>query len=149
MRSYKSKFREIAIHSAKNSGLLLCFLMVSLVYAGLGRAQERQSNSRQISELGRENLSRAAASATDLKAILIKDAGLMVELKRWIAKDATGHGQIISDNDLTDEAIFDRLEMDVQFRSTATLLVRRGPRRTRAGTSQTDRQVRASHRPSP
>ena len=90
MRSYKSKLREIAIHSAKKSGLLWCFLSVTLVYVGLGRAQERQSNSRQISELGRENLSRAAASATDLKAILIKDAGLMVELKRWIAKDATG-----------------------------------------------------------
>src|SRR5712672_3902118 len=106
---------------SKLSSLFLCLL----VCAGLGRAQERQTNSRQISELGRENLSRAAASATDLKAILIKDAGLMVELKRWIAKDATGHGQIISDNDLTDEAIFDRLELDVQFRSTATLLVQR------------------------
>src|SRR5713226_7753646 len=125
MRIHKLNFPEMAIQSAKISRLFLCFLSVSLVYAALGRAQERQSNSRQISELGRENLSRAAASATDIKAILIKDAGLMVELKRWVAKDATGHGQIISDSDLTDEAIFDRLEMDVQFRSTATLLVQR------------------------
>jgi protein involved in polysaccharide export with SLBB domain len=91
----------------------------------LGGAQERQSGTAQISELGRENLSRAAASATDIKAVLIKDTGLMVELKRWIAKDATGHGQIISDSDLTDVAIFDRLEMDVQFRAVATLLVQR------------------------
>src|SRR5258708_9153543 len=49
----------------------------------------------------------------------------MVELKRWMAKDATGHGQIVSDSDLIDEAILDRLEMDVQFRSIATLLVQR------------------------
>src|SRR5712671_3116821 len=125
MRTSKLNFPEMAVQVVKISRLFLCFLSMSLVCAGLGRAQERQSNSRQISELGRENLSRAAASATDLKAILIKDAGLMVELKRWIAKDATGHGQIVSDSDLTDEAIFDRLEMDVQFRSTATLLVQR------------------------
>src|SRR6202166_2961043 len=125
MRSHKLNFPEAAIRSAKMSRLFLCFLSASLVCAGLGRAQERQSNSRQISELGRENLSRAAASATDIKAVLIKDAGLMVELKRWIAKDATGHGQIIGDSDLTDEAIFDRLEMDVQFRAVATLLIQR------------------------
>src|SRR5712671_2689946 len=125
MRTSKLNFPEMAVQSARVGRLFLCILGASLVCVGLGRPQERQTNSRQTSELGRENLSRAAASATDLKAILIKDAGLMVELKRWIAKDATGHGQIISDNDLTDEAIFDRLEMDVQFRSTATLLVQR------------------------
>jgi hypothetical protein len=125
MRVHKLNFPDTAIHSAAIAGLFLCFLSVSLLYPSWGRAQERQSNSRQISELGRENLSRAAASAADLKAILIKDTGLMVELKRWMAKDATGHGQIVSDSDLTDEAILDRLEMDVQFRSVATLLVQR------------------------
>src|SRR3984893_6561058 len=109
----------------KLNSMLTCFLSVLLLCASLARAQERQSGTGQISELGRENLSRAAASATDIKAVLIKDAGLMVELKRWIAKDATGHGQIISDADLTDEAIFDRLDMDVQFRAVATLLVQR------------------------
>ena len=49
----------------------------------------------------------------------------MVELKRWMAKDATTHGQIISDSDLSDDAIFDRLQADVQFRSVATMLVQR------------------------
>src|SRR6267154_1629188 len=109
----------------ETAGALLCFLSMFLLCASLARAQQRQSGTAQISELGRENLSRAAASPTDIKAVLIKDAGLMVELKRWLAKDATGHGQIVSDSDLTDEAIFDRLEMDVQFRSVATLLVQR------------------------
>jgi len=77
------------------------------------------------SELGRENLSRVAASASDIKTILVKDTGLMVELKRWVAKDATSQGQIISEADLTDDAIFDRLQADVQFRSIATQLVQR------------------------
>src|SRR5258706_411248 len=92
------------------------------------RSQERTSPSSSVvqsSELGRENLSRVAASAADIKAVLLKDTGLLVELKRWVAKDATGHGQIISDGDLTDDAIFDRLETDTQFRSIATLLVQK------------------------
>jgi polysaccharide export outer membrane protein len=122
------KIQKLGLRAARTGETILqflCFLSVLLLCASLGRAQERQSGTPQISELGRENLSRAAASATDIKAVLIKDAGLMVELKRWTAKDATSHGQIISDSDLTDEAIFDRLELDVQFRSIATLLVQR------------------------
>jgi protein involved in polysaccharide export with SLBB domain len=77
------------------------------------------------SDLGRENLSRVAASATELKIVLLKDPGLMVELRRWIAKDATDHGQVISDSDLTNDAIFERLATDSQFRSVATQLVQR------------------------
>jgi polysaccharide biosynthesis/export protein len=125
MKIHNLNFTTMALHKREIGRGHLCFLSVMLLCASWGQAQERQSGTGQISELGRENLSRAAASATDIKAVLIKDAGLMVELKRWIAKDATGHGQIISDRDLTDEAIFDRLDMDVQFRSLATLLVQK------------------------
>ena len=70
------------------------------------------------SELARENLSRVAASAAEIKTILVKDMGLMVELKRWVAKDATSQGQIISESDLTDDAIFDRLQADVHSNVT-------------------------------
>lgn len=88
------------------------------VYAQAGRPAPVAS-----SELGRENLSRVAASAGELKLVLLKDAGLLVELKRWAAKDATERGQIVSDADLTNDAIFRRLEEDVQFRAVATRLV--------------------------
>src|SRR5713101_2020023 len=106
---------------------LVLFVTLSLffVWCTPSAAQERRSAPAQASELGRENLSRVAASAADIKTVLIKDAGLRVELKRWIAKDATGHGQIISESDLTDDAVFERLEADVQFRSIATMLVQR------------------------
>ncbi len=77
------------------------------------------------SELGRQNMEHVAATVGQLVAVLHKDPGLMVELKRWVARDATDHGQLISDADLTDEAIFDRLETDVTFRSVATNLVRK------------------------
>ncbi|HYA89561.1 MAG TPA: polysaccharide biosynthesis/export family protein, partial [archaeon] len=91
----------------------------------LAAGQSQSSVRIQGSELGRENLSRVAASAAEIKIVLVKDPGLLVELKRWVAKDATGHGQIVRDSDLTDDAIFLRLENDLPFRSVATELVQR------------------------
>src|SRR6266446_986631 len=88
-------------------------------------SQTRQQTPVPQSELARQNMTHVAASVGQLVAILHRDPGLMVELKRWIAKDATDHGQLISDSDLTDEAIFDRLETDITFRSVATALVQR------------------------
>jgi len=38
-----------------------------------------------------------AASADQLKEVLVKDAGILVELKRWVAKEATDNGQIVED----------------------------------------------------
>jgi polysaccharide export outer membrane protein len=102
-----------------------CLLGALLLCNGESRGQDRRLTPMPNSELGQENLSRVAASASDIKTVLVKDTGLMVELKRWVAKDATTHGQIVSDVDLTDDAIFDRLQNDVQFRSVATLLVQR------------------------
>jgi len=49
----------------------------------------------------------------------------MVELKRWVAKEATENGQVVEDSSLTDQAIFERLEQDVAFRSVATRLLQR------------------------
>jgi protein involved in polysaccharide export with SLBB domain len=118
------------VNTEKHNLRMRVFCMVSVLFlCGTAiRAQEGQDRRRPVmptSELGRENLSRVAASAADIKTILVKDTGLMVELKRWVAKDATSQGQIISESDLTDDAIFDRLQADVQFRSIATQLVQR------------------------
>ena len=92
--------------------------------AALSFGQSRPSTPAS-SELGRMNLSHVAASASQIKAVLVGDPGLMVELKRWVAKDAGDHGQIVGESDLSDDAIFDRLETDVQFRSIATQLLQR------------------------
>ena len=102
-----------------------CALIVVLFGCVATSAQNQRPASMPSSDLGRDNQSRVAAPAADLKVVLLKDAGLMVELRRWIAKDATDHGQIISDSDLTNDAIFERLVADVQFRSVTTQLVQR------------------------
>jgi polysaccharide biosynthesis/export protein len=102
-------------------------LLLSLAFTcGVSVAQEKSATKNlPASDLARENMSRVAASATEIKTVLVKNVGLLVELKRWVAKDATAHGQIVSDGDLTDDAIFDRLENDTEFRSVATLLLQR------------------------
>ena len=111
--SIKYMFRTAAILIAILSGCIVT------------PAQNQRPAPMPSSDLGRANLNRVSASAAEIKVVLLKDPGLMVELKRWVAKDATDHGQILRDEDMTDDAIFDRLTADIQFRSTATLLVQR------------------------
>jgi polysaccharide biosynthesis/export protein len=103
------------------------FLLLSAVasLACLPASGQNKPTSPPVSDLERQNLGRVSARATQLVAIFHRDPGLLVELKRWVAKDATAHGQIIADVDLTDEAIFARLDSDIAFRSEATLLVQK------------------------
>src|SRR5580658_7853271 len=104
---------------------IICVLVALGFGCGAMRAQNQRPAPMVGSDLGRDNLSRVAASAAQLKAVLLTEVGLMVELKRWVAKDATDHGQIISDSDLTNDAIFERLEIDIRFRSIATTIVQK------------------------
>ncbi|MGO9086135.1 MAG: SLBB domain-containing protein [Candidatus Sulfotelmatobacter sp.] len=78
-----------------------------------------------MSDLALDNLNRVAASSIQIREVLLRDAGLLVELKRWVAKEATDNGQVVEDSTLRDEAIFDRLDHDVAFRSVATRLLQR------------------------
>jgi polysaccharide biosynthesis/export protein len=79
----------------------------------------------QPSELANENYEHLAAAPRQIQEVLLKDIGLLVELKRLAIKEATDNGQIVEDSSLTDQAIFDRLEQDIKFRSLATRLVQR------------------------
>jgi len=77
------------------------------------------------SDLAAENYAHLAAAASDIREVLVKDTGLLVELKRLAIKEATDNGQIVEDSMLTDDAIFGRLERDIRFRSLATRLLQR------------------------
>ncbi|HEY6339368.1 MAG TPA: SLBB domain-containing protein [Candidatus Sulfotelmatobacter sp.] len=78
-----------------------------------------------LSDLAKDNLDHVAASSIQIREVLLKDAGLLVEMKRWVAKEATDNGQVVEDSNLSDQAIFDRLDHDVAFRSVATHLLQR------------------------
>ena len=111
----------------QNLFMVTGLLLLVVWFAPAARAQQRNNNPSNIptTDLALQNLNQVAASAAEIKAVLIKDAGLMVELKRWVAKDATDHGQIVGESELSDYAIFDRLGTDVEFRSIATALVQK------------------------
>jgi polysaccharide export outer membrane protein len=102
-------------------------LVLALLHVPGGRAQQQpgMENPSGLSGLSLQNLSRVAASTAEIKTILGNDAGLMVELKRWVAKDASDHGQLLNDADLSNDAIFERLENDVKFRFITTALLQR------------------------
>src|SRR6266550_4984622 len=116
----------------------ICCLALTFWFCTLAFAQQQSDRQRRTSEqaqneygveqspdLTQENLGRVAASAIQIRSVLVKDEGLMVELKRWVAKEATDSGQVVEDSNLTDQAIFERLERDVPFRSVATRLLQR------------------------
>src|SRR5229473_5628956 len=115
------KFTKKASRGAISPPGARCFLRLITILCALSVvSQTRQQGPVSQSELSRQNMARVAASTGQLIAILHRDPGLMVEPKRWIAKDASDHGQLVADPDLADEAIFERLETDVTFRSVAT-----------------------------
>jgi polysaccharide export outer membrane protein len=100
-------------------------LLVALRHAPAAHARQRNDAKANATDLSLQNQNRVAATAQEIRAILVNDAGLMVELKHWVARDASDHGQILNDVDLTSDAIFTRLENDTEFRSIATALVQR------------------------
>jgi protein involved in polysaccharide export with SLBB domain len=70
-----------------------------------------------------ENNSRVSAPAELIRLVLTKNPGLLVELERVVERDAIAKGQLVEDSDLTQQAIFERLDDDVAFRATATRLL--------------------------
>jgi protein involved in polysaccharide export with SLBB domain len=84
--------------------------------------QERQDR---VTDWATDNLDMVSASATQIREVLAKDPGLMVELKRLMAKQAIEKGQIVAEQDLEDSAILDRLATDTRFRALATRLLQR------------------------
>ena len=90
---------------------LLCPLVEGQVSGRPGRENPvqpvltRTSRTREESELAKDNESRVAASAVQIRVVLLRDPGLLVELKHWIAKEATDNGQLHVANAFEDQAI--------------------------------------------
>ncbi|MFZ3256640.1 MAG: SLBB domain-containing protein, partial [Candidatus Acidiferrales bacterium] len=121
------EFKRFVTMGSPYKGLAGMAVLLGLVMLACPAAiaQNPQPTTVPPSDLARQNLERVAASAAQIETVLHSEPGLMVELKRWVAKDATDHGQLISDSDLTDQAIYDRLDRDVRFRSVATDLLQK------------------------
>lgn len=128
----KSSFMKLPWRTLRRAGFIIaiiCPFTFGQTQANeKQRTQSRASQANATSELSglaKDNLDRVAASALQIREVLLKDAGLLVELKRWVAKEATDNGQVVQDSDLSEQALFDRLDRDVEFRSVATRLLQR------------------------
>jgi polysaccharide biosynthesis/export protein len=99
----------------------------TFLFSGATFAQQRAGGSLSVppSDLASDNQERVAASEAQIVAVLGDNSGLLVELKRWVAKDAADHGQVVEDADLDDTAIFARLSRDQKFRAAATRILQR------------------------
>src|SRR5260370_19447268 len=82
-------------------------LALTLLFCGSAFAQQQTDRQPRASEHGRneygveqppdltqENLGRVAASAVQIRSVLLKDEGLLVELNRWVPKSATDTEQV-------------------------------------------------------
>ena len=87
--------------------------------------QERRERQERVTDWATDNLDMVSASPAQIREVLTKDPGLMVELKRLMAKQAIEKGQIVAEQDLEDDAILDRLTTDIRFRALATRLLQR------------------------
>jgi polysaccharide export outer membrane protein len=87
--------------------------------------QDKQDKQEHAADWATDNLDLVSASPAQIREVLVKDPGLMVELKRLMAKQAIEHGQIVAEQDLADDAIMDRLATDIRFRALATRLLQR------------------------
>jgi len=110
----------------------VAFLILGQLAHGQGNDDSRQGHvvrrgqgTAELSDLAKDNLDLVAASSIQIREVLLKDAGLLVELRRWIAKEATDNGQVLQQSTLSEQAIFDRLDRDIKFRAVATLLLQR------------------------
>jgi polysaccharide biosynthesis/export protein len=81
--------------------------------------------SRYLPDIFSDNLDKVAASADQILEVLTREAGLMVEFKRLLARDAGTGGQIVEETDLTELAITQRLRSDLHARVLATRLLQR------------------------
>src|ERR1700736_4066408 len=97
---------------------LLIFVFLgtySPLFAQTSASQQntRDSNSADVrrlpqpSDLANVNFEHLAAAPRQIQEVLLKDTGLLVELKRLAIKQATDNGQIVEDYSLTDQAIFE------------------------------------------
>ena len=117
----------------------LCTLLLAFAGASTAPAQGQERPERQerqerqegpdrqerVADWATDSLELVSASPEQIRNVLAKDPGLMVELKRLMAKQAIDKGQIVGEQELADAAILDRLATDTRFRALATRLLQR------------------------
>lgn len=104
---------------------LCILLLISVLMLSLASAQSSPQAQPALSELMQKNLSHVGAASSEIEPVLRANPGLLLELKAWVAREAANQGRLLTDSDLADSSIFERLRADAGFRSIATRLLQR------------------------
>lgn len=83
------------------------------------------AETRRLPDIISDNVDKAAASADQILEIVNREAGLMVEFKRLLAREAGASGQILEESDLSDDAVAECLRSELRARVLATRLLQR------------------------
>jgi hypothetical protein len=127
-RARRFSFNFVSSYAVCPGVAVFVLFMATLLIPKLSFAQSsvgRDASAANTSDLSKENQSLVAASEMEIENILRANAGLMIELKHWVAREATEQGQLISESDLSDLTIRERLHDDAKFRAAATELLQR------------------------
>ena len=119
---------SVSRHGVCRDVALFLLLLAGPLFPILSFAQAappRDARAASASDLSKENQSLVAAAEQDIENILRANPGLMIELKHWVAREATEQGQLISESELSDLTIRVRLHEDTKFRAVATQLLQR------------------------
>src|SRR6202022_982704 len=101
---------EIMFHNGRLTGILASFLFLTFCAPPRAQKIDRQKTppdpsssfpSPGPSDLAKENLDHVAASADQLKEVLVKDVGILVERKRGEGKEAPDSAQPVEDSPRT------------------------------------------------
>ena len=138
MRKRGSELQETPIPVGRAVRALLLVVILTVPTAVLARPRAQQAEApqaaaenstrqetRSLPDLLSDNLDRVAASDEQILAVLNKEPGLLLELKRVLAQDAAMGGQILEESELVDSAIASRLRTELRARVLATRLLQR------------------------
>ena len=138
MRKKGSELQETPIPAGRAVQALLLVTILTVPTAVLARPLAQQAEApqadaenstrqetRSLPDLLSDNLDRVAASDVQILAVVNKEPGLLLELKRVLAQDAAMAGQVLEESELVDSAIAERLRTELRARVLATRLLQR------------------------
>ena len=138
MRKKGSELQETPIPAGRAVQALLLVTILTVPTAVLARPLAQQAEApqadaenstrqetRSLPDLLSDNLDRVAASDVQILAVVNKEPGLLLELKRVLAQDAAMAGQVLEESELVDSTIAERLRTELRARVLATRLLQR------------------------
>ena len=123
--SFRLKIRELRMKPRRMLTLQRSLLLAALLASSMGLGQVRQANPQSAPSSGQSRAERQAEAVVTLSAdrviaLLRQEPGLLLQVKKKLARQAFEQGRVLAASDLADDAIFQLVEQDDDARNLAT-----------------------------